>query len=248
VTAPLSRYAIVLLASLLACAVTASGIFLISRADLWARRNSAYLTSFAAGLLTSVAVLHLIPESLRMHARAPILILVGLLVLALSSRLLHAHLESWNERDPGVDYASGLVPMIGLGLHSFIDGVIFSITFEISLFTGVLAGIGMVLHELPEGVVTYALLKRAGFSRRRSMLYSFFSVALTTPVGAAASFPLIRRVEEPGRGLFLAFAAGALLYVGAVHLLPEVIREKRRFTMAALAAGILVAAAAMFVE
>jgi zinc transporter ZupT len=41
--------------------------------------------------------------------------------------------------------------MLGIGLHSFIDGFIYSITFSVSIFTGALAATGMVLHEFPEG-------------------------------------------------------------------------------------------------
>jgi zinc transporter ZupT len=41
-----------------------------------------------------------------------------------------------------------------VGFHSFIDGVIYSIAFTVSIFTGVLATMGMVLHEFPEGIIT----------------------------------------------------------------------------------------------
>jgi zinc transporter ZupT len=44
-------------------------------------------------------------------------------------------------------------------------------------------------------------------------------------------------------GLLLALSAGALVYVGASHLLPEVEKENRRYSLVALAAGVLVAAA-----
>ncbi len=47
--------------------------------------------------------------------------------------------------------------MLGIGIHLFIDGFIYSITFTVSIFTGVLAATGMVLHEFPEGIITYLL-------------------------------------------------------------------------------------------
>jgi zinc transporter ZupT len=56
--------------------------------------------------------------------------------------------------------------MIGIGFHSFIDGLVYSITFTVSIFTGMLAAIGMVLHEFPEGIITYLLLLRGGFSEK----------------------------------------------------------------------------------
>jgi hypothetical protein len=40
---------------------------------------------------------------------------------------------------------------VGIGFHSFIDGVIYSIAFTVSIYTGFLATMGMVLLEFPEG-------------------------------------------------------------------------------------------------
>jgi zinc transporter ZupT len=39
----------------------------------------------------------------------------------------------------------------------------------------------------------------------------------------------------------LALSAGALIYVGATHLLPRAEMEPKRFTLVALAAGVLTA-------
>jgi zinc transporter ZupT len=46
--------------------------------------------------------------------------------------------------------------------------------------------------------------------------------------------------------LLLAFSAGALIYVGATHLLPRAETEPRRFSLAALAAGVVVALGIIF--
>jgi zinc and cadmium transporter len=59
----------------------------------------------------------------------------------------------------GPDHAKGITPALGIGFHSFVDGIIYAVTFNVSVFTGVLAAIGMVLHEFPEGVITYMLLQ-----------------------------------------------------------------------------------------
>ena len=42
-------------------------------------------------------------------------------------------------------------------------------------------------------------------------------------------------------GALLAASAGALVYVGATHLLPQAEQEPRKYSLIALAAGILVA-------
>ncbi|MBN1977910.1 MAG: ZIP family metal transporter, partial [Anaerolineae bacterium] len=132
-------------------------------------------------------------------------------------------------------------PMLGIGFHSFIDGVIYSVTFNVSILTGVLAAIGMVLHEFPEGIVTFVLLERGGFSRKKSVLYAFLAAALSTPLGALVSYPLINMIARPTLGILLALSAGALVYVGASPLLPAVEGENRKYSIFALAAGVLVA-------
>lgn len=139
------------------------------------------------------------------------------------------------------DLAVGIIPMIGIGLHSFIDGIIYSVTFNVSIFTGALAAIGMVLHEFPEGVVTFLLLERAGFGRKKSVLWAFLAAALSTPLGTLVSFPFISRIDRPTLGLLLAVSAGALVYVGATHLLPAVEKETKKYSFVSLAAGILIA-------
>ena len=130
---------------------------------------------------------------------------------------------------------------MGIGFHSFLDGIIYSVTFNVSVFTGVLAAIGMILHEFPEGIVTFLLLERGGFSKRKSAIYAFLAAAVSTPLGTLVSYPFIDRIARPTLGLLLAVSAGALVYVGASHLLPEVEKENRRYTVISLAVGVLVA-------
>ncbi|MBN2034420.1 MAG: ZIP family metal transporter, partial [Deltaproteobacteria bacterium] len=131
--------------------------------------------------------------------------------------------------------------MIGIGFHSFIDGFIYSITFTVSVLTGLLAATGMVLHEFPEGIITYLLLLRAGFTKRMSFFLALLAAALTTPVGMLVSYPYISQINEPFLGALLSFSAGALVYVGATHLLPQAEREQKKYSLLALSAGILVA-------
>jgi zinc and cadmium transporter len=228
----------VTLASSLACVVTTIGIYVISKYEKWGREHSAYFMSFAAGVLISVSFMHIIPKSFQMNSGAPMFLLVGFLAIYLSNRLLNSYVCHKYEC---ADYAVGIIPMLGIGLHSFVDGIIYSVTFNVSMFTGVLAAVGMILHEFPEGIVTFVLLERGGFSRRKSANYAFLAAALSTPLGTLVSYPFINNIKQSTLGILLAISAGALVYVGASHLLPAVEKENRRYSVLALAAGVLVA-------
>ncbi len=233
-----NTFAAVMLASFLACAVTTIGIYVISKYEGWGREYSAYFMSFAAGVLISVSFMHIIPESFQMNSTAPVFLLVGFLAIHLSNRFVKLYVCHEYEC---ADYAVGIIPMLGIGLHSFIDGVIYSVTFSVSIFMGMLAAIGMILHEFPEGIVTFVLLERGGFSRRKSALYAFLAAAVSTPLGTLVSYPFISNIKQSTLGTLLAISAGALVYVGASHLLPAVERENKKYSIFALAAGVLVA-------
>jgi zinc and cadmium transporter len=231
-------FGVVVLASLLACAITTVGIGVISRYEEWGRNNAVYFMSFAAGVLVSVSFIHIIPRSIEMNPSAPIYLLAGYLALYLTNRFISAYIC----HEYGSAIATiGLIPMLGIGLHSFLDGVIYSVTFNVSIFTGIMAATGMVLHEFPEGIVTFLLLERGGFNKKKSALYAFLAAALTTPLGTLISYPLIEKIDDLSLGILLAFAAGALVYVGASHLLPAVERENKKYSLLSLGVGILVA-------
>jgi len=225
-------------ASLLAALVTAAGIYTIRHFEAWGRKYSIYFVCFAAGVLISVSFLHIIPKSFQMSVHAPVYLLTGFLLLHLFNRFITAFVC---ERGPDPTYGIGLVPMIGIGVHSFIDGFVYSITFTVSIFTGVLATTGMVLHEFPEGIITYLLLLRGGFSQRASLILAFLAASVSTPLGMLVSWPYISQIGKPLLGNLLSLSAGALVYVGATHLLPQAERERRKYSLCALGAGILVA-------
>jgi zinc and cadmium transporter len=229
----------VLLASSLACVVTTAGIYIIGRYENWAYKNAVYFMSFAAGVLISVSFVHIIPKSFDMNDSSPVLLLIGFMALYLVNRFLNAFVCQERECP---QLALGIIPMMGIGLHSFLDGVIYSVTFNVGIFTGVLAAMGMVLHEFPEGIVTFVLLKQCGMEKRRAAFVAFLAAGLSTPLGTVISYPFIHKIQASMLGLLLAVSAGALVYVGASHLLPAVERENRRYTLISMTSGILVAA------
>jgi len=232
-----------LVASSWAAIVTTIGIYVIRRFEHWGRQNTAYFICFAAGVLISVSFLHIIPKAFSMNVDAPFYLFAGYIGLHLFNRFINAFVC---DKSSDEQYGIGLVPMLGIGFHSFIDGVIYSITFTVSIFTGVLTATGMVLHEFPEGIITYLLLVRAGFTAKTSLILSFLAAALTTPLGMLVSYSYISNMDEPFLGTLLAFSAGALVYVGATHLLPQAETEHKKYSLFALGAGVLVALIIVF--
>ncbi|MFW5714197.1 MAG: ZIP family metal transporter [Brevefilum sp.] len=233
----------VLTASGVSALVTCAGIYVIVKFAIWGQRNAAYFMGFAAGILMTTSLMHLLPEAYEMSPQAPIWVLVGFMTLYISNRILHIY---GIHDHHGTDLTLGVIPMIGIGIHSLLDGFIHTVTFNVSVFTGVLASIGMVLHEFPEGIVTFLLLARGGFSLKNAILWAVLAAGLTTPLGTLIAYPFVHQIEESILGVLLAFSAGALVYVGATHLIPAMEKEERPNTLWAMFGGIAIALVIVF--
>ena len=234
-----------LAASLLAAVITTLGIYAVRRFESWARAKVVYFISYAAGVLIAASVVHLVPESFAMNAHAAGLLLAGFVGMHLFQRFLCGFVcERHHAIQPGI----GIVPVLGIALHSFIDGMVYSVTYKVSAFTGTLAATGMVLHEFPEGIVTYLLLLHGGFRRTESFWLALAAAALTTPLGMLVSYPGVARIEAGPLGALLSLSAGMLLYVGATHLLPEAERQRRPYAWLAFLAGVATALLMVSVE
>jgi zinc and cadmium transporter len=227
------------IASLLACFVTTIGIYTIRKYEEWGKKSITYFMCFASGVLISVSFLHIIPKSFDMNMNAaPVLLLAGYLFLHVTNRFLSGYVC---DKLGSVKGSLGPIAALGISLHSFVDGIVYSVTFSVSVLTGTLATLGMVLHEFPEGVVTFLLLLSSGLDEKKSTMYAFMAAAISTPLGTILSISVIGRLEESVLGALLAFSAGALVYVGATHLLPQAEKESGKYSILTLAIGILLA-------
>ena len=121
------------------------------------------------------------------------------------------------------------------GVHNFCDGMTIAAAFTMSPRVGVVTSIAVILHELPQELADYALLRSAGMSRRGALL-NLALVQLTAGLGAATTL-LASQWSAGNEGIVLSLAAGMFLYIGAHDLLPEVVRAKQRGAWVAFAVG-----------
>lgn len=224
-----------------ALAVNSAGIWMIHRHRAWAMRNKEYFMCFAAGMLIASPLLIAFPEAIRKNESAGFAALGGFLFMFFSNRYI-----KYRTRQP--DLAFGITAVQGIGIHSLLDGIIYSVTFQFSTMVGVLSGIGMVVHEFAEGVVTYSVLLAGGVTEKKALLYAFLVAGLTTPIGAFIAFPVVSQLSSQYLGLALGFVVGVLIYISASHLLPEVRQNEPKHSYIALLAGMTVSAVMLILK
>jgi len=226
--------------ALTGAAVNALGLLAIHRFRAFGETHSVLFAAFAAGVLVATALIHLIPEALSGNVgAAPGFLLGGYLIMYFIGQWLGRGAEHVSHEERR---AIAIVPLVAIALHSLIDGMIMAVTFRAETFTGVLSAVGLVLHEFPEGILVYVLMLRGGYDTRWALGLAFAAAAMTTPIGVLIAAPLIGSLSAESLALILAATAGALVYVGASHLVPHVDHEKRPGATPVFLAGVALAA------
>jgi zinc and cadmium transporter len=242
----------VLFAGSFAGAATFVGMFLVLSREEWSRRYSAVLVSFSAGVLLGVGFFHILPESMELTPRASLFVVLSFIVFYFLEHhlLIHAGHEEQHHVNLEIDdchgeccarpHPLGWVAFVGMGLHSLIDGVIIGTGFEVSHEMGLLAALGVVAHEVPEGIAMLAILLHYGWARKKSIELTSF-VALATPIAAVLTLAMVNNLSKPLLGDLLAAAGGSFIYIAASDLIPESHRSRGLSATFALCGGILVA-------
>jgi zinc and cadmium transporter len=105
-------------------------------------------------------------------------------------------------------------------LHNFCDGLSVGAAFKVSPAAGLSTTLGVVLHEVPQELGDYLLLRRGGFSRAGALVANL-SCALAAVAGTAAALHL-GDLFEGAADVILPFCAGGLLYMTIGAVLPQI--------------------------
>ncbi|MFW5660429.1 MAG: ZIP family metal transporter [Oceanicaulis sp.] len=223
----------------LAAGVAAAALLLARVSAGFTRANAPIFAAFAGGILVTLALAHLLPRALEITPNAPWWVLAGFaggfLLHALSGGAAH-HPERFRR-------AAALAPVLAIGVHSILDGVVYAVTFAVDPLAGIGAASGLVLHEFPEALVCFVLLQRAGLGDRSSLVLAFLTAGVTTFAAAAIAAPYAGALGEERLGILFAIAAGLLLQVGSARVTQEAAEHGAFKTGAAVIAGAGVAAA-----
>jgi len=210
------------LLSLIAGLATGLGGLLVAVLGELDMRAYDSLLGCAAGVMTAIATLGLIQQSLvRGNIAVTLLgVAIGAGALFLFDRFLpheHEHL-SFDCTSP-VAYRRGLMLFMGMTLHNLPEGMAVGTGYAARPQLGLLLALAIALHNIPEGAAVAGPFRACGMPRRQYVAWAAGS-GLAEPVAAligAASLTFWQGLLP----FSLAFAGGAMLYVVSDELIPE---------------------------
>src|SRR5437867_11930334 len=128
--------------------------------------------------MLAAVLLRMTPESYRLaanHSQPGIavgtLLLLGYLFVHAAEHVLvgHFHFGEETHHEHWVEPVVGTTALIGLLLHTLLDGVSIGSGFLIRPSLGILISIAILLHKVPEGFTVGSIMVAAGRSRREAV-------------------------------------------------------------------------------
>lgn len=232
----MSDVALVLLYASATAVATGLGALPFAFVRTLSDRVVAYANALAAGLMLG-ASFGLVAEGTG-YGRPQTVIgaFLGVAFILVTQRFLHRDEEELVfEAVRGESGRQMLMVIIVMTVHSFSEGVAVGVSFGDGLTLATVITVAIAVHNVPEGVAISAVLRPQGVSVLRCAGWSVFS-SLPQPLMAVPAFLFVeafRAVLPYGLG----FAAGAMVYMVLVELLPEAFHQGRRAAVATLASA-----------
>ncbi|MFH1857988.1 MAG: ZIP family metal transporter [Candidatus Omnitrophota bacterium] len=198
------------------------------------------LLSYAAGALLGASFLGILPHALEESSAFSVMAatLISIVVFFLLEKVVIWHHCHSGECDK-LETAGPLI-LIGDALHNFIDGLVLSAAFLVSIPLGIASAVAIVAHEIPQEVGDFVILLHSGYSRARAFTMNMISGLAFIP-GALLGYAAFAKAE-PFMPLVLALAAGSFIYIAMADLVPKLhvsLKLSESFTqLLLLAAGI----------
>ena len=239
----LEKRAKIILLTILAGISTLSGGWLALRA----RRHIHLLLGFGAGVLLGATFFDLLPEAIEAAGQRGwtsrvvlALTVCGFLIFYLGQRVLSLQACPGDNCESGRHV--GRMSALGLIAHSTIDGASIAAAALISWQTGLVVAVGIIVHDITDGLNTILLVTRGGSPEKKDLVF-LAADALAPIVGGTllvAAAPSSHQLA-----LVLGVTSGFFLFTATGDLLPDAHRRSPGFgvSIAAVAGMLLMAIA-----
>ena len=220
-------------------ATTIAGVVSISAAAVFSfsllSKMVERMVSLSVGILLSTSLLHALPAAFESKADTHTLfatLLAGLLGFFLLEKFAilrhshhhegdgHAHGHGHDAREAG---KAGWMILVGDGLHNFTDGILIAAAFLANPKLGLVTGLAIIAHEIPQEIGDFIVLLNAGFTRTRAYVYNLIC-SLMSVIGGVLGYVMLDRGMS-WIPYVLVFASSGFIYIAVSDLMPQMQRR-----------------------
>lgn len=215
--------------------------------------------SLAFGVMMMLIIVDLIPEAFEIIDYNSIWVrfsyigvgaLIGFLFLKLLDHFIPDHeddLSTTSDDDKNLKHI-GFVSSIALVIHNIVEGMAIYLLVSSDLRAGLMASIGVGLHNIPLGMVIASTFYKSNHNKKKTMLI-ILGISLSTFVGGLfISLFHLSNIMEIVEGISLTLTIGMLLYIIVMELLPKILHSKnKKITISGILLGIFMLMITLFI-
>ena len=180
--------------------------------------------AFASGVMICISIFDLIPESLRYLSinYNSFLVIFLCLIFMIVGIILSMILDNYIDKvsSNGSLFKVGILSMIAIILHNVPEGIVTFIVSNRNIMLGISICIAIALHNIPEGISIAIPIYYSTKNKKKAIFYTFIA-SLSEPIGAILTgLFLINYVNDTILGLLFAFIAGIMIQISSYKLLP----------------------------
>jgi zinc and cadmium transporter len=115
--------------------------------------------------------------------------------------------------------AAGPIVLVGDSFHNFTDGIVIAAAFLTDFTVGIVVGLPIITHEIPQETGDFGILLYSVFSKKKAYVYNSISGSFTIHAAIISYYVL-----EAFHGIIpyvLAISAASFLYIALSDLTPE---------------------------
>ena len=183
----------IIMTGLLISLASISGVALVKshkKVASFVERNLEILGALSGGifLYTSITIGHEAVEGLGTQ-QALFAFAVGALLFMFMQKIhtSHRHIGHAESHDHSHDRKSALKILIGDTIHNIADGLLLVASFGTSVSTGITTSLSIAIHEIPQEISEFIVLKKSGYTNLEAA-YKNFATALSIFIGIAIGF------------------------------------------------------------
>ena len=178
-----------------------------------------YALNFASGVMITVSIIDLIPESFNLLKNSfklfpSVLILLIFIVIGF---IISTIIDKSNNTNNSL-YRVGIITMFAIILHNIPEGIATFLSSNTSI--GISLVIAIAAHNIPEGISISIPIYYSTKSKFKAFLYTFIS-GVSEPFGAVIAHIFLFNVKTSKVMCFLfAIIAGIMLQISIFELIP----------------------------
>lgn len=191
---------------------------------------------FASGVMLTISLIDLIPNSLDLIIKnykfiyAVFLVLLGFLIGVILSSIIDTKVEKVSKKNSKL-YKLGIITMLVIMMHNIPEGIATFITTTNNIELGIMLTIAIALHNIPEGISISIPIYYSTNSKLKAFIYTLIS-GLSEPIGAIIAYLFLARfINDTALGVIYSIIAGMMINISINELYKESINYNKRNTI-----------------